>query len=349
MFGSKLSTRDLWLFADTLASALASGAPITGAADSLARDVPAGKLRRALRALSTDLQQGISFSDAIGAQPAAFPDTFIALAKAGEDANRLEPAIEQLAEHYRVVRETRLKLAFLLLYPVVLTVCLLGVLAIIVCITPSFEVMYREMDIELPSVTLGVFFVAQHAVGIVVCAAVAAACMAAGLGLLWRIPEVRRGVESTLLAVPAVGPLLRASSLRHFCQTTGMLMTAGRPTVASLRHSADASPSALFSDAICRLVSISDQGGLIADGMQDSRLFPRHFVWLISTAERRGDLPEALCTVAGTFRSAAARHAEFLVMMASPVYVTFVVAPLVGFVVVALFMPLIRLMASIGT
>ena len=118
--------------------------------------------------------------------------------------------------------------------------------------------------------------------------------------------------------------------------------------MSSLRHSAAASPSVAYSRALQRVSSVTEQGGLIADGMQERVLFPRHFVWVVSTAERRGDLPDALCTLARTFERAMSRHLDLVISLASPIYLVFVLAPLIGFIVIALFMPLVRIMGFIG-
>lgn len=348
MYGMRLSTRDLWMFSETLAAIIASGCPLAGAVESLARDVSAGRLRRALLKLSLALREGQSFSAALSAQPGAFPATFIAAVEAGERTDQLKPVVEQLAEHYSASHETRQRLSSALLYPLVLTVALLAVFGMVLSILPAFDLMYHEMEIELPSMTRTALFLGRHSAGAlltVVAAGAGALCLLASAYRVW---PVRVGFEWVVLRTPILGPFLRTTALRHLCQTTGMLMTAGEPLSTSLGHAAASSPSVLFAAAIRRLCSIVEQGGHVSDGMERRRLFPRHFVWLISTAERRGDLPETLCAVADSLHRTSGRHLSLLITLASPAYLIFILVPLIGFVVTAMLAPLVRLMVSIG-
>ena len=336
------------MFSETLAAIIASGCPLAGAVESMARDVSGARLRQALLKLSRALREGQCLSAALSAQSGVFPAAFIAAVEAGERTNQLKPAIEQLAEHYRASHDTRQKLSSALLYPLVLTVALLAVFGIVLSILPAFDLMYREMDIELPSMTRTALFLGRHSGRVllsVVAAGAGAVCL---LAFACRVRITRMGLEWILLRAPILGPFLRSTALRHFCQTTGMLMTAGEPLLASVEHASASSPSVLFAAAIRRLCSIAEQGGNIADGMERRRLFPRHFVWLISTAERRGDLPETLCTVASTLHHASGRHLSLLITLASPAYLIFILVPLIGFVVTATLAPLVRIMASIG-
>lgn len=348
MFGTRLSNRDLWLFAETLAAAMGTGAPLAGAMESLARDSRTGRLRRVLRRLSVAIDEGESFACALKSCPHAFPEAFVTLVEAGERTNQLQPAIERLAEHHGGMHHAYQRLGLALLYPFVLTAILLGVLGFVLSLVPSFEVMYEEMEIELPGLTLMLLFLGRHVPGVVVVALATIAGTVLLLFLLWHVRFVRGGIERILLRVPILGQLVRYTGLRHFCQTAGMLLTAGEPTLSSLRHSAGASPSVAYSSAIQRVSNVIEQGGLVADGMQERVLFPRHFVWVVSTAERRGDLPDALCTLAQTFERAMGRHLDMVISLASPVYLVFVLAPMIGFIVIALFMPLIKLMGSMG-
>jgi len=204
------------------------------------------------------------------------------------------------------------------------------------------------MDIELPGLTLLIISVGRHAATIATTLAVLVMSGAALLWLAWRTRGARAVVEHVFLLLPVFRGFYRAKSLRHFSETMAMLLAAGPALADALRHASESSPSIVYSDEIDRLRRIVEQGGLMSDGMDRRRLFPRHFRWVVSTAEKRGELAPALADLAPMYGQTSDRQLSVVSRLALAGFLVFIFGPSVGMIVFGLFLPLIKLMGSIG-
>lgn len=348
MFRRKLGSRDLWLLAETLAAVADSGTALPGALEALSRDAASPSLKRLCQDASAALQQGHSLHESLGAHAAALPSKFVALIEAGERTGQLGPALRQLADHYREASTVQGRIWLAMIYWIALTAVALAVLCMGLFIASGFTPLYEQMDIELPELTVVAIHLAEHwpvVLGVILSVLI---CPLVVLPFFAAMRPLRRMAEKTVLRMPILGPLLRARALRDLCQTTGMLLRSGHTAQTGLGHAAACSPSVVFADAIAGLGRVVDQGGLMSDGMEDRRLFPRHFVWLVSTAERRGDLPAAMATFATTLHRAAERQIALFIALLPSAYMFLIVVPMVSLLVIALLLPLIKLMGSLA-
>ena len=100
--------------------------------------------------------------------------------------------------------------------------------------------------------------------------------------------------------------------------------------------------SAVIGHAAMRMERGAREGKTLFEALLGERIFPHSLIWMISAAERRGDLPEVLLHLGEFYKGQADRDGKIALLMMGPILII-VMGMLTGFVVVSLFLPLIRI------
>jgi type IV pilus assembly protein PilC len=262
----------------------------------------------------------------------------------------METVLKRLAEFMEKAQRVAGKVKSAMVYPtLVLTVAGLITAGLMVFIVPKFAKMFDEMlpGEPLPTLTQIVIntsdFMKNHIL-----------VMAGGLfGLIVFFKLIRMTKPGTfvwdlmLLKTPPMSALVVRSCAARFCRTLGTLMQSGVAVLQALQIVRDTSGNEIVARAIQAVHDAVKEGEGMTRPLDKSGVFPGMVVSMIEVGEETGALPEMLNRIADVYEEEVDRAVEALTSMLEPIMIC-VLAVIVGSIVIALFLPLIKLIDKLG-
>ena len=118
-FGPRINEEGLLVFVEQLSAMIGAGIPLLRTLKSLAQETSNKRFKNILENISSDINSGVSFSDALAKYPSVFDSLFVDLAEAGEATGKLGLTMDQLADYMRSRAGIRGKIKSALVYPVI--------------------------------------------------------------------------------------------------------------------------------------------------------------------------------------------------------------------------------------
>jgi type IV pilus assembly protein PilC len=273
----------------------------------------------------------------------------VALLRAGARSGRLADFLTQFLVQYRKARLLERRAWLNLLYPLLLLVAaaMITVFATF-WVVPSFKEIFEDFGVQLPAVTVLIITISDLLVNYTapVLAAAAVVCVALWLGL--RFFSGTAGWRRFWFGVPLMGTAFKSSTMAWFTHLLALLTENNVPLPEALLLAADGTGDPLLRESCRRLVAASvARGEPFALVAHEIPVFPAMFVQTLSLEHQRNTLPAGLRALAEIFeRQAEVRGGLAAVMLAPIVLGGFLF--LVGFVVLAMFMPLVSLLNELS-
>jgi type IV pilus assembly protein PilC len=223
-------------------------------------------------------------------------------------------------------------------------------------IVPKFEAMFAEMGTgaELPMISQIVFgaskFFINPSIWIIpniVWVFLVLVLIGFLLNMWGKTAKGRRWIDAAKLKLPIFGDIQRKSAIARFSRTLGTLVTSGVPILQALNITRDTAGNVVVSDAIDRVHEAVKEGESIVSPMQTSPVFPSMVISMVDVGEETGQLPEMLLKVADVYDDEVDSAVTALTSILEPIMIV-VLALVVGAVVFALFLPLIKIISEMG-
>jgi len=230
---------------------------------------------------------------------------------------------------------------------VVLTFAFAILSFLMIIIVPKFALMFLELEIELPGMTVFLIALSDFArtrwyvffIGIFL--------FVVGIIFTGKTVKGRYFLDTLILYMPIFGGLLRKVYVSRFSRTLSTLITSGVPMLQALNIVKDTVGNEVISRAIINVHDSVREGETITAPLRASKVFPAMVVSMIDVGEETGNLSEMLTKIADNFDDEVDTAVEALSSLIEPVLIV-LLAGIVGFIVIAMFLPLIKLMQSIG-
>jgi len=294
-FRSSLRASDLALITRQLATLLSAGTPLEESLAAIANQSQKNTIVRVITGVRAKVVEGRSLSDSLAQFPGVFPNIYRATIAAGEHAGQLDKILERLADYTENHQATQQKITGALIYPILLTVfAILVVAGLLGYVVPQVVQVFANMDQELPILTRGLI-ATSHAVTTL-------GPYALGLGIigmfifsrLYKRANFRRRVDRNLLRIPLIGNLIRGKNAAAFTRTLSILSTSGVPVLSALNNAAEVVENLPMREAVESTAERVREGGTISGSLQKTKLFPPMTVHLIGSGEASGKLDDML-------------------------------------------------------
>jgi len=336
-------------FTTQLATLSEAGIPIVKALTILSGQARPGPFKTVLEALVEDVSAGTSLSEALAKHERCFDPLYSSMVRAGEAGGVLDRILERLARFREKSADIRAKVVGALVYPIVVAVVATSVVsAVIVWVIPKFKDIFESFDAELPQVTQVLLDVSDFAVDYWYLVFGVPLLLLAGHSLLMRRPgRYRYAVHRLSLRIPVLGGVLSKSLIAGFSRTFGTLIEAGVPHLDALAIVRDTSANDVLVQGVETIRRTVREGEGIARPMGESGVFDDLVVNMVDVGEETGELDRMLLRVADAYEVAVDRRIDAMFKIVEPLLLV-LMAVVVGFIVVALFMPLMSIMGQLG-
>ena len=345
----KPKLQELATFTTQMANLLKSGMPLTTALTSMSHLQTKGIPAEVTRDLKQEVTEGRGLSDAMARQPRIFSDLYVNMVRAGEPSGSLVDVLRRMAHHFQQFAEVQAKFKSAMIYPaMVIAVGILLVMFFMIVMMPRFTEMFRGFNIPLPLptrmlISLSSFFTNFW------CMVVGLLVLAALFILFKRFqssPAGGRKIDEWKMSAPVIGNVVKVNLFGQFSRTLGTLLQNGVPVLQALKITEQVMPNILLKEAIAKTREQVTDGKTLAQPLAQSKLFPQLMVDLVRIGEETGDVPGALNNLADTYENELELSLRVMSDLIGPALII-VMAVIVGFLLLSIFLPLFKLIASI--
>ena len=346
---ARVRLKDRNLFFRQLANLLESGMMITRALRTLVEQTENPKLAKIIEQLRDDVQKGSSLAEAMDKDPTVFPSMYRSLVRAGETGGMLEEVLWRIVAFGEQEEELRGKALSAMVYPAFLTT--VGSIAIFILVSfvfPKFIKVFEEFHAQLPLPTVIVMAICKF-MGAWWWAVLAGIIAAGVLLVRWSRTEAgQRKVHAFLLRVPVVKSVILKYEMAKFSRTLGTLMDNGVPILTSIKITAETMTNVHIRDEVSQMHIGVTEGDSLSETMRRGRFFPPMVMSMFAVGEESGRVGTVAKRVADAYDLEVDRAVKAMTSLFEPLLIV-VMGVIVGFLVIAMLLPMLNLSSTVGT
>lgn len=346
-FGGVSATK-LCTFTRQLSTLQDAGLPILRSLRILEGQAKPGVLKNSLIGVIEDVESGNTLSEAMAKQPKAFDNLYVNMVKAGEAGGALEVILQRLAEFKERAQSLKRKVQGAMIYPcAVVTVASLIVGFIMYYIIPKFKKIFEDFGTELPTMTVALITMSDLVVKYFYLAPAIPFAFYLVIKLIRKNKTGGFIVDWIALRIPLMGKIIEKTIVARTARTLGTLIASGVPILEGLIIARDTAGNAVFIRAFQNIYNAIREGESMAVPLKEARICDDMVVNMVDVGEETGALDTMLYKVADVYDEEVAVLVDGLVSMLEPLMVV-ALGLIVGFIVIALFMPLIKLLNDLS-
>jgi len=349
--GGKVKVLVLTDFTRQLSTLQDAGLPILRSLRILEQQQKPGTLKSVLRAVADGVEGGETLSEAMSKYPKTFNPLFTNMIAAGEAGGVLDLILNRLADFMEKAARLKAKVISAMIYPIaVLGIAFSIVMGIMYFVVPKFEKIFGEFGVTLPMATqilldMGNFVSEQHGYLYIIGSPFAIILL---VRLIRMSPAGRMALDMTILKVPVVGGIVGKTAIARFTRTLGTLISAGVPILDALNITKETSGNEVYRRALGGVHESIRKGESFAEPLRKARVVDGLVVNMVDVGEETGDLDKMLEKVADNYDEQVDRLVTSLVSLLEPILVISL-GVTCGFIVIALFMPMIKMIETLST
>jgi type IV pilus assembly protein PilC len=341
-----VKSKDLTLFAKTLAILLENGISLVEAFDVIITQVESSTLLEVVKKVKTDIESGSSFRDALSKHPKVFNTYWVDMMEAGELSGKMPYVMREIVAFLEAREQITKKVIGALTYPAMLIIgCLAAVVIFMVKIVPTFIKLFDSLGSQLPGVTMMVVNLSEILQKYFIHGIIIIALFIFGFHKFTSNPTGKRIWESLLFKIPVLGNFLIAVSIEKFVSSLGALLKSGIPIIKAIEVSLKTAQSIIFADNIAAAKMQVMAGVPLSEALQQTGLFPPLTIQLMTVAEKTGNFSGMFDEISNYYKEQIDTLITAFTALLEPlvmVLMTVVVGTLLG----ALFMPIFSMAGS---
>jgi type IV pilus assembly protein PilC len=346
LFGVK--TQDVIDFSNQLATLLESGIAILVALQLLKGQASKASLKDVIAGLIEEIQAGASFSQALSHHPNVFPNTYVQVIRASEQAGSLELGLRQASSYLEKQAATAQKMRRAMFYPTFVLLMAVGVIIMLITVAlPPLVDLFASFDVALPWTTQTLLslssFVLDNAKFIIGGIVVLIILM---IGLL-RLPPVKLFKDRMMLRIPLIGGIIIERGVQHFCQTASMLLKAGLPLTQVMDIAIETNKNPVMRQSLRDVRDKLVQGEGLSQPLSEVPLFPPLLGEMVLVGEKTGTMETTLSTLSDYYEQRVDRRIDVLTSMIEPL-LTFSVGLVIIFVALSIITPLYSILKQMS-
>jgi type IV pilus assembly protein PilC len=374
VFGG-VPTKELSAFTRQLSILQDAGLPILRSLRIMADQARGGRLKYSLEDTCEAIEGGDTLSEAMAKSPKCFNRLYVNMIKAGEAGGALEVILQRLADFAERAEALKRKVKGAMIYPIVVVSVAVGILTfIMIKIVPSFQEIFADFDLELPVLTVYLIAFSEWCVHYWYLIPGIPIMIWLTIKLIRKFKVGRFGWDQFIIKVPIFGILIEKNIMARTSRTLGTLISSGVPILEALNITRETCGNAVFEKMYGKVSDRIREGDAMALPMKEYSRLSFHpmaaFFWfafiggpiglliymlkyrqrivddivvnMVDVGEETGELDTMLYKVADTYDDEVAVLTDGLTKLMEPLLIIFL-GGAVGFIVIALFVPLVDL------
>ncbi|MCB1531514.1 MAG: type II secretion system F family protein [Alphaproteobacteria bacterium] len=356
---ARVKVRDLIQFFLHMEQMQSAGVPLLDALADIRDTTENGLLRDIMTEIHRDVTDGLSLSEAMEKHSKVFQKLTVSLIRAGEETGDLTAIYRQLIKYYKWVDDMQSKIRKATRYPIMVTAVVLLVIVVMMgYVVPQIVGFLDNLDQELNFFTTSLIATSEffaeplfHILGIGVPGGVMILFMPVIIFILIKtLRSVSDGfaykMDSTILQLPTVGPLVRKISIARYAQTFGALFASGIDVLSALRSARETVTNKALLEALNAVEQYVNSGSTLSDAFGACGEFPSLVVRMVKIGEESGNLTPVLDQVSEFYTRDVDEAVQGLITMIEPA-LTGVLGGMILWIAVAVFGPIYSMLETI--
>jgi len=346
---ASISIKDKAVFSRQFSVMINAGVPIVRCLGVLADQSSNPKMRKALQAISADVQQGSPLSQAMAKHTECFDELYVSMIEAGETGGVLDEVLLRLSKLLEDMARLKNQIKSAMTYPVAV-----GILAVIVFfgmtifLIPVFAKIFTDLKVPLPALTQFMLFLSGVMRSwLILIPIVTIAATVFLLRRYYKTPMGRLQIDWFFLKMPLFGDLNEKSAVARFCRVFGTLMRSGVPILSSLDIVCNTVGNQVIANTIAGAKEEIQQGGMMSLALQKANVFPALAIQMISIGEETGELDAMMMKVADFYEDEVEQAVKALTSIIEPLMMVGI-AGIVGTILLSMYLPMFKIFDALG-
>jgi len=346
--GNRVNIKDKAIFTHQLATLLKAGMKLTVALNTLSKQTKNKHLRIVIAQIHDDIEQSCSLSEAMSKHSKIFSNVYTSIIKAAEQSGALSETLTVLSGQLKNQASVSSRIKSALIYPIfLLAVSALVVGVLMTFVIPKFIELFINTNQKLPlptKILINVTGTMKNSWWMVVLVMVVGIC-----AILSSLKNRRFKMlfDSLLLNLPIAGTLNKKLQLARFARTLGSLLNGGVRILSALQTTKGTTNNIAFADDIFCLEQKILKGSTLAEAMLAQKYFSEIAANMVAIGEETGALPEMLLELADMYDNESESAIGSMTTLLGPLMIV-VLGLIIGFVVLAILMPIFEASTMIG-
>ena len=340
---AKISIKDKAVFSRQFSVMINAGVPIMRCLGVLGDQSSNPKMRKAIQAISTDVQQGSPLSQAMAKHTECFDELYVSMIEAGETGGVLDEVLLRLSKLLEDMARLKNQIKSAMTYPVAV-----GILAIIVFfgmtifLIPVFAKIFTDLKVPLPALTQFMLFLSGVMRSwLILIPIVTITATVFLLRRYYKTPMGRLQIDHFFLKMPLFGDLNEKSAVARFCRVFGTLTRSGVPILNSLDIVSNTVGNQVIANTIASAKKEIQQGGMMSLSLQKANVFPPLAIQMISIGEETGELDAMMMKVADFYEDEVEQAVKALTSIIEPLMMV-AIGVMVGTILVSMYLPMFK-------
>ena len=340
---TKLPSASLALVTRLAASLLQSGMPLEQVLTAVSEQADDAQAAKVLTAIRAQVMAGESLPAALSRFPRAFSPLYRGLVAAGTETGRLPEVMARLADYLDARLALRQKFVVALIYPALVTIVAIGVIAVLVTyVVPQVVSVYQQSRQTLPLLTQALIATSDllRATGWLWLTVIVIAAGAFVVAL--RREGTRARIHAALLRVPAMGHLASSLDTARYASTLAILVGSGAPLLRSLEAACDVVRMIPLARAARTAAGLVREGVSLSRALKEQNVFPPVLIHLDAIGEQSGALAPMLVRAAAELEREAERRLTWIAALIQPTLIV-LMGGIVLVLVLAVMLPIVTM------
>jgi type IV pilus assembly protein PilC len=349
-FGGGVDSKELAIFTRQFSVMIDAGLPLVQCLEILAGQQENKTFQKILNGVRGSVEGGATLSASMKQFEKVFDPLYYNMVEAGETGGILDTILQRLSSY--IEKNVKLKRAVqsAMIYPVAVLGIAGGVIILLLWkVVPIFTQLFNGLGVDLPLPTRIVIMLSNFVGSIY--GFIIALFFAGGVFALkswYGTPQGRMALDTVILKIPLVGPLMRKIAVARFTRTLGTLISSGVPILEGLDITARTSGNAVVERAITQTRKAVEAGRSLVDPLKDTGVFPGMVTQMIGVGEQTGAMDAMLQKIADFYEDEVDAAVKDLLTAMEPIMIV-VLGVVVGGIVISMYLPLFSLIGKLAS
>ena len=345
---SRISANELSFSLTQLSTYIKAGIALADSVKILAKQSRKPNLKKVFNQVVYQLLKGENLSDAMELQGGAFPKLLINMVKTAEMTGDLPSILDDMAEYYTSMDQTRKQMKSAMTYPIVVLTIAIGVLIFMLTyLVPQFTSMFDDQGAKLPTLTLAIVGVSNfiktkwYLILIVI----------ASISLIFylsytKIQKFREYVQIFLMHCPIAKDIIIYNEIANFTKTFSSLLNHGVFITDSMEILSKITSNEVYKRIINKTLENLGKGDSISSAFRGEWAIPVVAYEMIVTGETTGQLGNMMEKVANHFQMLHKNVIDQMKSLVEPILICFL-AFIVGIILISIIQPMFSIYSQI--
>ena len=339
----KISLKNLVLFTRQLSTLIGGGLPLEKSLKLIGNQSKNGNLKNQVLTLSSRIEEGFSFTEALKEFPQSFDNLYISLISAGEAAGDMSGILEKTASYLERRSKIQQDIIGALIYPLVLIILALVIVGLLlVFVVPNVVNQFDTLNQQLPLLTRVLISISDFLSGPAIWLSFAIFFLLFGLSGLIGKNKIRFFFDKHMLKIPLINSFLINANLARFTSSLSILRNSNVPIIEGLNISTSTISNSFLKSKMNEALSKVSEGDSLAKSLNKVQEIPLLVIQMIDSGERSGELDSMLTKAAEYLDQDFQQSTKIAMNLLEPMVVV-LMGSIVASIVVAVLLPLIQM------